>query len=213
MSTPLFFNPRARTLGGFTLLELLVALSVFAVVSVMAYTGLRVVLDARASTDLTSRQIAELQTTLVALGRDLEHMVARPIRDSYGDTQLPMRYSPYASVQRLEFVRTGMRSAQQRSSLQRIAWELHEGQLTRLTWRVLDGGAEDDYMRTIMIGMRTDLEITEFAVYFYTPTITTRIDTWPPPGLADPPLLPSGIEIELELEGMGRINRLFAVNR
>ncbi len=199
---------------GFTLLELIVALAVFAVVSVMAYAGLRVVLDARAHTDQAAAQLAELQIALTVLARDLEQLVERSMRDAYGDRQASLRYSPYTMPRRLEFVRTGTRSGPQKSTLQRVAWELREDALERLSWAVLDGAVEESAIRIPLIGQRSGITVTAFEVYFYHPLLGERSETWPPLGTGDQQFtgLPHGVEIELELEGIGRITRLFALN-
>ncbi|WP_006787938.1 type II secretion system minor pseudopilin GspJ [Thiorhodospira sibirica] len=199
---------------GFTLLELLVALAVFSVVSMMAYAGLRVVLDARTHTDQAAAQLAELQITLTVLARDLEQVVERSVRDTYGDRHAVMRYSPYTIPRRLEFVRTRTRTGPQKSALQRVAWELHEGALERLSWAVLDGAAEESVVRVPLLGQRASVTVTTFEVYFYHPMLGERSETWPPLGTGGTQFtgLPSGVEIELELEGLGRITRLFALS-
>ena len=69
---------------GFTLLELLVALAIFALVSVMAYGGLASVLDQQFATDEIAGQLARLQKTYLLLQRDFEQLVPRPVRDEYG---------------------------------------------------------------------------------------------------------------------------------
>ena len=49
--------------GGFTLLEMLIAMAVFAVMSMVAYQGLRAVLDA--SPPEQAQRLADLQVTLM----------------------------------------------------------------------------------------------------------------------------------------------------
>ena len=57
---------------GFTLIELVVALAIFALLSVMAYSGLRLVLDARERTAQQAERLATLQLAFTVIGRDLE---------------------------------------------------------------------------------------------------------------------------------------------
>ncbi len=75
---------------GFTLLELLVAIGVFAVMSIMAYGGLKTVLDSRQQTDAQAKRLAAVQLTFLRLERDIEQMTDRGIRDEYGDPQPPL---------------------------------------------------------------------------------------------------------------------------
>ena len=76
-----------KNLQGFTLLELLVALSIFSIIAVMAYSGLNTVLLARIQTDQHAIQLARLQMTFTWLKRDIEQYIGRSIRDQYGDRQ------------------------------------------------------------------------------------------------------------------------------
>ena len=111
---------------GFTLIELLVALLVFAVMSVLAYGGLRSVLDASAGAGAHADRLASLQRTFMALARDVEQLADREIRDEYGDRQPALRVG--ADERLLELTRAGWRNpaGQTRSTLQRVAYRLDE---------------------------------------------------------------------------------------
>ena len=76
-----------RASCGFTLLELLVALSIFAIVAVLAYGGLGTVLDQRILTEESAERLADLQKTYLIVQRDIEQLVPRAIRDEFGDEQ------------------------------------------------------------------------------------------------------------------------------
>lgn len=198
---------RAR---GFTLLELIVALAVFGVVSVLAYGGLRTVLDARAATDAMGERLAEIQTAIHLLGRDIEQTVARPIRDDYGDTQ-PALSGATAGRLRLELTRTGLTNPtdEPRPALRRVGYALEEDTLQRLTWRALDRPPESE--------ARTDPLLTRvesFELRFLDEEAAWH-EAWPPlTGMeATPERLPVAVEVVLELEDMGRITRLFGVRR
>ncbi|NLC01615.1 MAG: type II secretion system minor pseudopilin GspJ, partial [Pseudomonas formosensis] len=67
--------------GGFTLLEMLIAMAVFAVMSMVAYQGLRAVLDADHITREQAQRLADLQVTLSVLERDLAQVVDVRVRD------------------------------------------------------------------------------------------------------------------------------------
>jgi len=109
---------------GFTLLELLVALTVFAVISVMAYSGLNTVITARLQIKQQAEQLANLQQIFIKLGRDIEQIVQRPIRNQYGDEESHIK----GTLQQIEFTRSGWRNPaqQNRSSLQRVAYHLQK---------------------------------------------------------------------------------------
>ncbi len=62
---------------GFTLLELLVALSIFSIVAVLAYGGLDSVLEQRILTEESAERLATLQKTYLIIQRDIEQLVPR----------------------------------------------------------------------------------------------------------------------------------------
>ena len=76
---------RHRLAHGFTLLELLIALAIFGLLSVMSYSGLTSVLDQHARTDAAADRLGELQKIYLLMQRDFEQIVARPVRSEYGD--------------------------------------------------------------------------------------------------------------------------------
>ncbi|QKT03020.1 type II secretion system minor pseudopilin GspJ [Ectothiorhodospiraceae bacterium 2226] len=200
-------RPAAR---GFTLLELIVALAVFGLVSVLAYGGLRTVLEARAATDAMATRLAEIQTAVHLMGRDIEQIVTRPIRDEYGDTQ-PALQSASVGRMRLEFTRTGMTNPTDlpRPALRRIGYGLEEETLQRYSWRALDRPPEAE------VDVEPLLEgVVEFGLRFLDAEANWH-DDWPPlTGMGqEPRLLPVAVELTLELEDQGTLTRLFGVRR
>ena len=74
----------ARKQVGFTLLELLVAIAIFVVMSAMAYGGLSSVLESRKLTDGVTKRIAAIQMTVNFIQRDIEQALDRRVRDEFG---------------------------------------------------------------------------------------------------------------------------------
>ena len=195
---------------GFTLLELLVALAIFALLAVMAYTGLRSVLDAEHETAARAQRLAALQRAVSILSADMGQIVQRGIRDEFGDLRPPLLGSPDGKPM-LEFTRGGrvVLAGQPGSSLQRIAYSAEAGTLTRWAWPVLDRTQESKpYHADLLEG------VDRMAVRFLGADGQWR-DDWPPPAngnevkQADP--LPRAVEVTLELDEWGAIRRLFAL--
>ncbi|MEO5702997.1 MAG: type II secretion system minor pseudopilin GspJ [Gammaproteobacteria bacterium] len=194
--------------AGFTLLELLVALSIFAVLAAMSYGGLRSVLDTRERTESQAAQLAELQLVFTMLQRDTEQIVARKIRDSFGEFREPV-LGEEEGVPLLEFTRTGWRNpaGQMRSNLQRVAYNVKEEQLVRSTWNVLDRAQNTEPQVTVLLhGVKT-------ATLQFVGRDFKAHDHWPIIGrdLNQVQVLPSAIEITLDVAGWGRITRLLRV--
>ncbi|SEQ08593.1 general secretion pathway protein J [Ectothiorhodospira magna] len=207
--------PLARHARGFTLLELIASLAVFALVSVMAYGGLRAVLEARAQTDESAARLAEVQMAMTLLGRDLEQVARRPIRDDLGEFQMPIDHDGLQVPPRLELIRAGVRGGAGGSSLQRVAWAMEAGSLYRLHWSVLDGGGDDPVDAIPVIQGREGFGLRDWELRFHHRDGIEGLTTstvWPPLGVdQDNMILPLAVELVLDLEGMGRISRWFPV--
>ncbi len=122
---------------GFTLLELIVVLLVFAVLSVMAYGGLRSVLNARSQVETALERTAVYQRSYRKLRDDFQQLRARPIRDGFGDLQPALMALDGEGV---VFTRGGWRNPllAPRATLERVRYRLSDRTLYRDSWRVLD---------------------------------------------------------------------------
>lgn len=194
-----------RRAHGFTLLELLVAMAVFALVSLMAYGGLRTVLQSKQATERQAARIQQLQSAVLMLERDLGQFVARGIRDEYGDAQPALRSADYGTVL-LEFTRAGWRNptAMARSTLQRVGYGIEESSLLRFSWTVLDRAQESSpYRATLLDGVR-EMRLR------YLDAAREWHEQWPPAAYSanDPWPVPLALEVVLALEDMGEIRRL-----
>jgi general secretion pathway protein J len=197
-------SPRRPT--GFTLIELLVALAIFAIMSVIAYGGLRSVLDARDRAATSADRLAELQLAFTIIGRDLEQAVDRPIRDEFGDAEPAME----GSEKNLEFTRGGWRNPAglQRSEMQRVGYALEGEELQRWTWSVLDRAQNSEPRSTTLLA-----GVQEFSLRYLDPGREWR-DFWPTGQAAVPGAdgtLPIAVEVSVTTERWGRITRLFRV--
>ncbi len=192
--------------AGFTLLELLIALAIFAILSTLAYGSLRSALLNRDQSQQRTEQLARLQMAFLFISRDLGQVVNRPIRNTYGDTQLAL-FTPQQTY-RLEFTRSGWNNPARtrRSTLQRVAYAIEDGELIRYSWRMLD---RTDEKPTLSQSLLDGVE--EFELRFLDNKNKWNKE-WPVLNSDDnkqPPPLPVAIEVTLELQEWGRIRRLF----
>ena len=125
--------------SGFTLLELLLALAIFTILSTLAYGGLKQLLNQQQQLQQRQQRLQQIQTTMQLLERDLSQLVARPIRDAYGDSQpaLKATASNTGSVD-LSVRRPYHPNRPQASLLQRAGYHHHDQQLLRHYWPRLD---------------------------------------------------------------------------
>lgn len=198
---------RAGNTGGFTLLELLVALSVFAMVSMMAYSGLRTVLQSKQVTEQRAVRLQQLQSAVLMLERDLGQIaLMRGIRDEYGDVQPPLSTADFGTIT-LEFTRAGWRNptGMARSTLQRVAYGIEEESLLRYSWTVLDRAQESAPDQVVLLEGVREMRLR------YLDDSGEWHEQWPVAGMAQtaPVSSPRALEVTLELEDMGAIRRLF----
>lgn len=202
-----------RTVRGFSLLELLVAIAVFSVLAMMAYGTLSNVLSYRNQTEQAAEQLNRVQKAMLHIQRDIMQIVVRPFRDEFG-TQLNTLLGDEYGKYRLLFFRTGYPNPNlaPRSSLQRVAYVMpqdEENKLYRYVWPSLDGGAEDSARKLLLLD-----DVEELIIRFYDKG--EEFQSWPPLTNAAAPIptfdiMPQGIKIVLKLKSMGEIWRLMEI--
>lgn len=194
--------------SGFTLLELLVAMGIFALLAAMGYGGLNNVMTARQITTQHADRLSQLQMTFLWLGRDIEQTVDRPIRDEYAVEQ-PAMLGVETGRYQLELTRTGWRNPAERarSNLQRVAYGLRDGNLIRVYWAVLDRAQDSQPLESVLLDGVEKLELR-----FLSDTGQWQ-DSWPSSqlGQAISSTPPRAVEVTLETKAEGRITRLFRV--
>ena len=129
---------------GFTLLEVLVAVAIFALVGIASAALIGRTLEARSATAERSDRLRDLQRGLQRLERDVLQYTTRPVRDEFGDRLPALRVAPGTG---LEFTTQGWRNplGLARSELQRVRWHLNgEGTLERQYWVVLDRAQDSE---------------------------------------------------------------------
>jgi general secretion pathway protein J len=128
-------------MSGFTLVELLVAILLFALLSAAAAGLLRFGVDARGASFARLDVLATTTRTRALMAADLGQAAARPWRDETGAAHPAFAGNSGGSL--LQLVRRGWRNdaASPRSSLQRVEYRLAGDRLERLSWPMVDGAA------------------------------------------------------------------------
>lgn len=192
---------------GFTLLELLVALSIFAAIGVMAYSGLANVMRQQVQTEVYSDRMQDLQLAYRIFQRDLEQFVSRDIRNEYGDVSPALAAG--GSYTGVEFTRIGHPNPANflRSNLQRVAYLMDDDRLLRRSWRVLDRSQDTEPDEQVLVEKIDDF------VMRYLDQQNNWQERWPPPqdtvDEGEQPEWPIAVEVQLSLDDLGVLKWLF----
>ncbi len=190
---------------GFTLLELIVAIAIFALISAMTYPAMIEILDLGNEAQQQAERLTEIQKAMTIIARDVRQVVDRPVRDSFGsEVKAVVGGGGISAV--LELSRSGWRNpvGMARPHLQRVAYLFADEKLMRQSWYVLDRASDTVASEQLLIEAVEAVEIR-----FMDDTGKWQ-EFWPP---ADPdkPALPQAIGVVVELQDWGRINRIFRI--
>lgn len=191
---------------GFTLIEMVVAVAIFAVVGILAFGGLNAVVNGQESLKNSAQQLKQLQLTFRYLERDFGHFINRPIRDNYGDLQYAITGDEETAV---SFSHSGWRNPANlvRSKVQRVTYAYSENTLTRYTWAHLDGAEPEESFDSKL------LEDVESFKLRYLDRANQWHTTWPPLNNSNPQQLPppKTLEITIKYSNWDEIKRLFVL--
>ena len=207
--------------SGFTLIEVLIAMGITALVAAIAYSSLaRVMAGVEGLRDSADRSY-EINRALMILSRDLRHFAPRAVRDEFGELE-PALVGGELAEHALSFTRTGWHNPLEhpRSSLQRVNYRLEDEDLWRDSYVVLDRAGDTEPRSTLLLEGVEAMDL-----LFLADVETARItqdddgidtDSWaeswvqsPASNTATSP--PQALEITLTLDDWGEIRRFYVL--
>lgn len=205
---------RHRAQSGFTLMEVLIAVTITAVIGLGVWQVVSGVVLSRDRVDSVAGEFESLQRAFLLLERDIHQIVNRPIRNIYGDFEPALSTLDEAYV--LTLTRQGWRNplGHKRSELQRSAWEFTGDELHRRYWVAVDRGQEEASQSVRLLE-----NVDAFGVRFLDRERNWS-DSWPPDTAGGPPAgsdsspqrpLPLAIEVTLSHRRFGELVRLFSL--
>ena len=199
-----------RAPTGFTLIELMVAMAIFGVLSALAYGVLnQTLLNSEILSDRMER-LKSIQKTVRIVSDDFIQLAPRPVRHDLGEGFSAALTTDIQSVYALELTRGGWSNfiVLPRSTLQRVAYRLEENELIRYHWNVLDRTLANEPTSEVL------LDGVDNVVFRFLQGNGEWVEKWPPENLTGPSGFkqrPRAVEVILALQGEGEISRLIEV--
>ncbi len=192
---------------GFTLLEVLIAIAIFAMLSLTAYQVLQGVLRSGEISKEHSESLTQLQRAMLIIEQDFTQIVARTSRDESGEQDKLRVITAGSSLfdsedQGIEFNRLGWQNPLgllPRSNILRVRYRLQEGQLQRLYFLYPDLVAGQEPEVQVLLN-----NIEKLSFRFWN---NGWQSTWEPEKK-----LPTGIEINFTSKHYSEIRRVFLIS-
>lgn len=198
------------TQRGFTLLEVLIAIVITALIGLGTSQLLSGTIKAQQITQKNSERFEQIQKAILLLSRDIQQINTRAIRDEYGDFQPAL--SNKNSLYLFELTRSGWRNpmADERSELQRVSYELVDGELLRHYWRILDRSQDSESVFQTLL-----TSVDKISLRFMNAD-SQWVDSWPPEQEEDDEntrarfhRLPKALELTIVHDFYGEIKKLY----
>jgi len=185
---------------GYTLIEVIIALAIFAILGTISVGLLSRAFDTQARLEAQMEPLAALQLAVTRINRDTSQIVDRGTSSFVGETS----YN--------EFIRGGIvipDDSEAKSTLKRVALVCENNEkLIRKTWARVDPLSPSDFQEQVLIN---NLESCDFS---YLAKGDTWVSKWPmttTPSKEKPPPFPRAIKLKLSLKNFGNIPLLFVI--
>ena len=184
--------------AGFTLVEVLVALAIFAMIASAGVGLLSFAIDNRLAVREASERTAAFQRTRALMRADLGQAAPRRVRGADGapEAAFELGGEPLFAVTRRGWINPG---EAQRASMQRVDYRLIDGRLERRVRERLDGArpAEPQVLLENVESARVTAILDGDPIVDWRPTRNRP--------------LPDAVRIDLTLDGYGPVSQLFMV--
>lgn len=204
---------------GFTIIEVMVAIFISAIMFAIGYGAINQALRDRDAINTSQQRVTEIQRGMRIVAQDFAQIVARAARDTSGTGQLmPAVLANGSDNILITFTRAGWTNPAglQRPAEQRVRYRFLDGSLVREYWSSVDPALNTEPRQRILM---TRIKAAE--IRFLDPASRNWSTEWPAaqvsgqvnPAQVDIMLLtrPLLIEFTLVLEDWGRVQRVFEI--
>lgn len=196
---------------GFTLIEILVAIAIFAIIGALAFSGYTQLQKQSEYQRTRLDRVHEVQRAVQTIAQDIMQIEPRGIREPIGDQRIPAVIAGDSVEYRVEFTRAGWSNTAglPRPTLQRVAYRVDQDGLWRDHWRVLD---RTQASPPVQVNLLRGVRSIEFR---FMNASRQWVDRWPQfdgtPSSEQDRVRPAAIEVVLDLEDWGRLRRVVEI--
>lgn len=187
---------------GFTLLEILVALFIFTLLSMMLAQGLHHVINMQSRVTQHADRLHQLQLALLMMSRDIEQTINRPIIIHSGNEEKAL----IGDQRSFTFTHLGLANPTEtlaRSTMQRTRYQVNDNRLWRTTWVVVDQAPQSLlHSRQLLAITRSSFKYLDQKGRFH--------NKWPIEGKNNEPL-PRAVRVSFTLPEWGEMSQLYVI--
>ena len=223
-------HKRVNNNSGFTLIEVLVAMSIFAILAILTLRGLNTTMEAKTRSQHALDQLAEIEMSYIIIQRDIEQIINRNVTEPGGGIKLafmtPIDNLTSAGTKsglkeqdgynRLEFTRTGDDDnailAQKVSELLRVAYYHDQDTLVRNVWRQVDAASTTYVDKRRLLSNIEKLDISYIDAYGKVSQTWRAVPAKNNLNANQPTMmLPRGVIMSINIKNYGNIEWVFVL--
>ncbi len=201
---------KTKKVDGFSLIEVLVAMAIMAVISVGALSILNKATESKSNIKNNGDRLNNVQRAFLFLSNDIQQITTRIVRDEFGDPVASLSSDTQSSSPYIRLTRLGRRNPAQlpRSNLEHLIYTVEDKTLIRTSYSFSDGMSADLALKRPILENVENMSIEFFdgeQWHEYWPLVEGNEEQ-------ATQLLPVGVKLKLELTDYGVIERLYAIS-
>jgi general secretion pathway protein J len=189
---------------GFTLLEILIAMVVFAILALILSGALHNVINVQERTEMSAARLRELQLATLYLSRDLEQTVNRQVLSPTGHLDAAL----IGTAKTITFTHAGiaaMPDGRARSNMQRVRYSMSNGSLMHESWAVLDQAPDSRPRKRELLPDITNVR------FEYLDEKNKVHNEWPIAGQLNTQPLPRAVRVYVTFPRWGSMSQLYVI--
>ena len=187
--------------SGFSLVELMIALAIFSVISAASFVGLNSAIRSYTFFIGEAQQQTRSEIFIALITKDFLQIVPRTIRDANGDYQPAFKLGGSYLV---EFSRSGLPILGENTGLARIAYKLEKKDVWRYSWPYMDNIRTTQPSKALVLKDVKKVDIIAINEALQTAQRWPTSQSFSNENFSQ---LPQAIEITVELQGEGKMSR------